>query len=41
VLDLGVIVRAAGLGALILVAATVVSGLATLRMRPVQSLRSE
>jgi len=41
VLDLGVIVRATGLAAVILVGATVVSGLATLRMRPVQSLRHE
>lgn len=41
VMDLGVIIRAAALGAVILVGATLVSGLAALRMKPVQSLRNE
>jgi len=41
VMDLEVMIRAAALGAVILVGATLASGFATLRMRPVQSLRNE
>jgi len=41
VMDLGVMIRAAALGVVILIGATMVSGLAALRMKPVQSLRNE
>ena len=41
VIDPVVIIRAAGLGAIILVAATTVAAMASLRMRPAQALRDE